>query len=171
MTKPLTEHLDDFANSTGLPKLLAYQPRRRPLRGLAIASLLLGTIGMGVGLIGTHWYWIAEALLMIAFALSVWLPIFGPIKPWASTLERIDEYDEAVRSRAYLAALPAILIAGAFGLFALPALGAFQHRNPWETIALSGLGSMYLLLLWNAIPTLHASLQDLPADEEDELDD
>lgn len=170
MTKPLTERLDDFANSTGLPKLMAYQPRRRPLRGLAITSLLLGTVGLAVGLIDARWYWVGETMLMISFGLSVWLPVFGPIKPWASTRERIDEYDEAVRSRAYLAALPAILIAGALGLFALPALGAFQHRNPWETIALSGLGSIYLLLLWNAIPTLHARLQDLADDEEEDLD-
>ncbi len=167
MTKPLTERLDDLANSTGLPKLFAYQPRRRRLRALPIIALLLGTIGIGIGLIGTSWYWISEALLMAGFLLSVWMPIFGPIKPWASRRERVDEYDETVRSQAYLAALPAILIAGAFGLFALPALAALQHRNPWETIALCGLGAFYLPLLWNAIPTLHASLRDAPEEEDD----
>jgi hypothetical protein len=168
MTKSLNQRLDDLANSTGVSKLVAYQPRRRPLRGLAILSLLLGATGLIIGLIGTDWYWTAEALMMVGFFLSGWLPLFGPVKPWASMRERVDEYDEAVRSRAYLVALPAILIAGAFGLFALPTLAALQHRNPWETIALCGLGAFYLLLLWNAIPTLHASLQ-LPPAEDDEI--
>lgn len=167
MTKPLPQRLDDFVNATGLPVLLAFQPRRRPLRGLAIVALLIGTVGLIVALIGTHWYWPGEGALMVGFALSVWLPIFGPIKPWAATREQVDEYDEAVRSRAYLTALPAILITASLALFGLPALAAFQHRNPWETIALCGLGSIYLVLLWNAIPTLHASWQRPPAEDED----
>ena len=167
MTKSLPQRLDDFVNATGLPVLLAFQPRRRPLRGLAIVALLIGTVGFIVALIGMRWFWAGEAALMFGFLLSVWLPILGPIKPWAGAREQVDEYDEKVRARAYLAALPAILITGSLALFGLPALATLQHRNPWETIALCGLGSIYLVLLWNAIPTLHASWQGPPADDED----
>ncbi len=167
MTKPLDQRLDDFVNSTGIPKLVAIQPRRRPMRGLAILCLLLGTAGMIVALWSAGAYWIGDAVLMLGFFPSVWLPIFGPIKPWASTRETIDEYDEKVRANAYLTALPAILIVGALALFGLPLFAALQRRNPWETIALCGMGSIYLILLWNAIPTLHASLQAMP-DEDDQ---
>ena len=167
MSKPLLERLDAIANRTGIPQLSARHPKRRPLRGLAIVALLLGTAGMIVSLLGQPLMWVGEAILMAGFALSVWLPIMGPIKPWLSTSEPVDERDEAVRANAYLAALPAILLAAVAALGGLPSLAWLGHRSAPEMVALGGFAAIYLVLLWNAIPTLHASWATAPADEDE----
>lgn len=162
--KPFLQRLDDLAKLTGVPGI--QPPRRRPLRGLAVITLVLGTAGMIIASLGQSRFWIGEAVLMVGFAASGWLQIFGPIKPWMTEKERVDERDEAIRAQAYLAALPVILIAGTFGLAGLPALAFLQHRNALETLALGGLGSIYLMLLWASIPTLHASWNVTPSEDD-----
>jgi hypothetical protein len=165
--KPFLQRLDDLANRTGVPQLAAWPAKRRPLRGLAIAALGLGTIGLAIMVIDARLFWIGDAVLMVGFLISVWLPIVGPIKPWLSTDERVDERDSAIRANAYLAALPAILLAAIAGLAGLPALGWMQHRTAPEMVGLGGFAAIYLVVLWNAVPTLHASWQRQPADEDD----
>lgn len=167
MSKPLTERLDDIANLTGIPSLTIRPPRRRPMRGLAMIALALGTIGMTITLFGGRVLLIGDGVLLIGFVLSVWLPIMGPIKPWMSVTERVDELDAEIRAKAYLTALPIILLAGMCGLVGLPVLGWLGHRPPAEMVALGGFGAMYMLILWNAVPTLHASWRRLPAEDED----
>lgn len=167
MSKSFNQRLDAVANATGIPQLTARRPKRRPLRGLAILSLVLGTAGMLVSLAGPVLMWIGEAVLMIGFAVSGWLVFSGPIKPWLSGEEPVDERDEAVRANAYLAALPAIMLAAIAALVGLPALGWLQHRGMPEMLALGGFAAIYLVLLWNAVPTLTASWNAAPADEDD----
>jgi hypothetical protein len=164
--KRLLDRLDDIANRTGIPALTARPPRRRPLRGLATLSLALGTAGMAIACIAHDWLWIGEAVLMAGFCLSAWLPLKGPIKPWMSVDEHVDERDTAIRARAYLMLLPIILLVAIVGLAGIPALGWLQHRSAPETIALGGFGAFYLLTLSSAIPTLHASWQEAPLDDE-----
>ena len=166
MTKPLLERLDDIANRTGIPHLSERTAKRRPLRGLGIIALLLGTIGMAMMLVDQRLLWVGEAILMAGFSISFWLPIQGPIKPWLSADERVDERDEAIRANAYLAALPTILLVAAAALPGVPALCWMQHRSMPEALALGGFATVYLILLWNAVPTLHASWNQ-PADDED----
>jgi hypothetical protein len=91
----------------------------------------------------------------------------GPIKPWMSYSEHVDELDTEIRAKAYLTALPIILLAAVCGLVGLPVLAWVQRRPPTEMVALGGFAAMYLLILWNAVPTLRASWQRPPADEED----
>jgi hypothetical protein len=167
MTKSLNQRLDDLANSTGIPRLTIGVPRRRPLRGLALTALAFGTVGMAITLVGGRVLLIGDAVLMAGFLLSSWLPLKGPIKPWMSGAERVDELDAEIRAKAYLAALPVILVIAILGLGGLPTLAWIQHRSAPEAVALGGFGAVYLLTLWNAIPTLHASWQSLPADDED----
>jgi len=166
--KRLLDHLDAAANRTGIPALTAHKPRRRPMRGLAITCLLLGTTGMVIALFGGRVLLVGDIVLLMGFVLSVWLPLLGPIKPWMSVTERVDELDAEIRAKAYLTALPIILLVAVCALVGLPILAWLQHRPPADMIALGGFGAMYLLTLWNAIPTLHASWQRVPADDADD---
>jgi hypothetical protein len=167
-TKPLLERLDDIANRTGIPALAKQQPRRRPLRGLAIIALVLGTIGMAIALFGGRLLLIGDGVLVLGFVLSGWLPLMGPIKPWMSFTERVDELDAQIRAKAYLTALPIILFVAVCGLVGLPILAWLEQRPPAEMVVLGGFVAMYLLILWNAVPTLHASWRRQPADELDD---
>ncbi|HEX7851732.1 MAG TPA: hypothetical protein VF485_18520 [Sphingomonas sp.] len=167
MTKSLNQRLDDVANLTGIPSLTRRPPRRRPMRGLAMIALALGTIGMAITLFGGRILLVGDGILLMGFILSGWLPLMGPIKPWLSVSERVDELDTEIRAKAYLTALPIILLVAVCGLVGLPVLAWLQHRPPAEMVALGGFAAMYLLILWNAVPTLRASWQRPPVDEED----
>jgi hypothetical protein len=166
--KPLTQRLDDIANRTGIPALTARPRPRRPLRGLAIIALALGTIGMTMALFGGRMLLFGDGVLVIAFILSGWLPLMGPIKPWMSFTERVDELDAQIRAKAYLIALPVILFFAVCGLVGLPILAWLEQRPPAEMVVLGGFVAMYLLILWNAIPTLHASWRRPPAEDLDD---
>lgn len=167
-SKPLTQRLDDIANRTGIPALAKGPPRRRPLRGLALISLALGTAGMATTLFGGRILLIGDGILLAGFVLSGWLPLMGPIKPWMSFTERVDELDADIRAKAYLTALPVILFFAVCGLVGLPILAWVQQRPPAEMVALGGFAAMYLLVLWNAIPTLHASWRRPPAEDQED---
>jgi hypothetical protein len=166
--KTLFQRLDDIANLTGIPRLTTRPPRRRPLRGLATIALSLGTIGMAITLFGGRILLVGDGILLMGFVLSGWLPLMGPIKPWMSFTERVDELDTEIRAKAYLTALPIILLAAVCALVGLPVLAWLQHRPPAEMVALGGFAAMYLLILWNAIPTLRASWRSLPDEEADD---
>jgi len=168
MTKPLMQRLDDVAKLTGIPDLARRPPRRRPLRGLALIALVLGTVGMAVTLLGGRVLLIGDGILLAGFVLSGLLPLMGPIKPWMSFTERVDELDAQIRAKAYLTALPIILFAAVCGLVGLPVLAWLQQRPPAEMVALGGFAAMYLLILWNAVPTLHASWRRQPVEEPDD---
>lgn len=131
-------------------------------------ALALGTIGMTVTLFGGRVLLVGDGILLAGFVLSGWLPLMGPIKPWMSFTERVDELDADIRAKAYLTALPIILLAAVCGLVGLPILAWLQQRPPAEMVALGGFGAMYLLILWNAIPTLHASWRRQPAEDADD---
>lgn len=167
-SKPLTQRLDDIAKLTGIPDLAKRPPRRRPLRGLALIALVLGTAGMAITLLGGRVLLIGDGILLAGFVLSGWLPLMGPIKPWMSFTERVDELDTQIRAKAYLTALPIILLAAVFGLVGLPLLGWLSHRPRAEMVALGGFAAMYLLILWNAVPTLHASWRWQPVEDADD---
>jgi hypothetical protein len=157
MTKTLSQRLDDVAELTHIPAIAMHPPRRRPMRWLPVAALVLAAAGMVVLLTGGRVYWVGQGLVTLAFCLSCWLPAFGPIKPWMTATERVDEHDEMVRKNAYLAALPAITLFAFIALAGLPVLAILAD---WPATRLSLAGStcgMFLLVLWTSIPTLHAS--------------
>ena len=165
--KRLSDRLDDAVEWTGIPALSMRPPRRRPMRWFPIAVLVVATLGLGILLFGSQVaYWIGYAVMMVGFSLSVWLPVKGPIKPWMAVHEKIDEHDEAMRKDAYLAVLPLILGVSFMALTGLPALATIQQ---WSTNRLFQscwpLG-IYLIVLWNAVPTLYASWKWRPLDED-----
>jgi NADH:ubiquinone oxidoreductase subunit 2 (subunit N) len=157
VTKTLAQRLDAIAELTPIPAIAMHPPRRRPMRRLPIATLVLATAGLVVLLTGGRTYWAGQGLVTIAFAVSCWMPAFGPIKAWMTSSERIDEHDEMIRKNAYLAALPAIL---GFAFVAVSGLPLLAILAGWPASRLSIAGStcgLYLLVLWTSIPTLHAS--------------
>ncbi len=156
-SKTLAQRLDDVAELTHIPAIAMHPPRRRPMRWLPIAALVLATAGLVVLVTGGQAYWAGQGLVTIAFCLSCWLPALGPIKPWMAGSERVDEHDEMVRKNAYLAALPAIML---FAFIALSGLPVLTILAKWPLVRLALAGStcgIYLLVLWTSIPTLYAS--------------
>lgn len=168
MIKSVIARLDALANRTGIPQLYEVNPRRRPMRWLPILSITVGTIGIVMTLAGA---WFGETVVMFALLPSGWMPLLGPVKPlnWSKT---VDERDIQVRSAAYLATLPVILIAAIILLAVLPwrVMMRLHGTDMFGMIEVSNLGlysAVYLGILWNSIPTLYASLK-WPEDEKDD---
>lgn len=164
---PFIDRLDRIANRTGIPQMAAGNPRRRHMRWLPIIALLLAVAGTASAIIvGAPQYWIAYAVTVFAFFTSLWMPLFGPIKPWQPQTT-VDEYDRALRSQAYLATLPVITILAVGALFGL-AVAAILLRWDVSHLGLRMMTTAFLLMtIWNAVPTLYASWATRPIGEND----
>ncbi|MEI9849539.1 MAG: hypothetical protein WDN24_00220 [Sphingomonas sp.] len=164
--KRLIDYLDAAAESTGIPKLMTGQPRRRHLRWLPAIPIALGSAGLLVPLMRGDLQPLGIALMCGTLGLSMLLPLMGPVKPWGGA-EKADEFDRTVRARAYFATFATISIAAVTGIWLLLGL-ALLNGWPRETmfIGFSQL-STYLLVLYASVPTLHASWATRPIDEED----
>lgn len=164
---PFLDTLDRAANRTGIPQFAAGNPRRRHMRWLPLGALLLAFGGTVTSIaIGAPQYWIGYAMTMFAFLISVWMPLLGPIKPWQPQ-SLVDEYDRALRSKAYLATLPVITIV-AFG--ALIGLSTAALLQGWDVSGLSVrmmTAAFLVVTIWNALPTLYASWATRPVGEND----
>lgn len=164
---PFIDTLDRVANRTGIPQFAAGRPRRRHMRWLPMIALFLaigGTITAFV--LGAPQYWIAYAVTVFAFLISVWLPIFGPIKPWQPQ-SIVDEYDRALRSKAYLATLPVITVVAVGALFGLGTIAILRGWNVSDLSIRMMTVAFLLMTIWNAMPTLFASWATRPVDEND----
>ncbi|WP_296616367.1 hypothetical protein [Sphingomonas sp.] len=176
MTKLLIERLDALANRTGIPTVYngldEMNPRRRPMRWLPILSITLGAIGIAMTLFGAF---LGEIVVILGFLPSGWMPMFGPVKPlgWSKT---VDERDAQVRSSAYLATLPVILIASVALIVLLPwrTSVVLQGTDDFDRllilIRMSISATFFILIVWNSVPTLYASLK-WPAEDEGDLED
>ena len=165
MSKSLNERLDALANRTGIPQVTTGKARRRPMRWLPVLAITAGTTGIVMALSGNPF---GQSIVTFALLPSIWLPMLGPVKPWGRS-KTTDERDEWVRDAAYIATLPWILLAAVALLIVIPwrvtvDLGAPDHAL--AAISLGMCGAIYLLTLWNSIPTLYASLK-WPSDDED----
>lgn len=165
--KRLIDRLDAAAAWTGIPGLVAQPPHRRPMRWLPVAVLAVATAGLAVLLFGPMpAYWIGYAVLIMGFCLSAWIPLKGPIKPWMTVTERVDEHDEAMRKDAYLAVLPLILLVAVLALTGPPALAVIGRWSTPQLFQRCWPLGFYLIVLWNAVPTLYASWKWRPVDED-----
>ena len=164
----LPERLDDLARLTGMPALSARMAKggqRRHLRWFPIAALLLVSSGMAVMLGSPHRSWLGYTILMVGNVISAWLPLFGPVKPWG-TLEGTDERDRQVRRDAYFATFATISLVAVLGLLLLMGL-ALLDRWKIETLIFNMVGLvLFLISLWEIIPTLHASWASRPIEDE-----
>lgn len=120
--KTSLERLDELVCWTGIPALSQRPPRRRSLRWPATLALVLAFGGaittMAIGATGKG-YWIGYIVLMTGFAIGNFVSIFGPVKPPASLVERVDEWDRSVRSQAYLVTFGVFAVTVFAGLFAM----------------------------------------------------
>ncbi|MBO9714191.1 hypothetical protein [Sphingomonas sp.] len=161
----LISALDAAAEHTGLPAMARGQVRRRHLRWLPIVALALSFGGWTISLANAGWGFAGQVLVYLGLAIAGFLPLFGPIKPWG-TPERVDEFDRAARTRAFLVAfatMSAVALGGIWLLIAMAALG----RWPLSTliVELNAL-AVVLLTLYSAVPTLHASWATRPLAED-----
>lgn len=166
--KTLPQRLDDSVRWTGIPALAQGHPRRRHLRVAPAIALLMAFGAIALSIATADLRWPGYILSALAFAVSVWVPLFGPIKPWGS-FERTDERERAIRAEAYLVTFPVVLLVAVVGLMVAPALTVLASwPAPRLELLLFGFG-FTVLTLYNALPSLYASLTTRrPAtDEED----
>jgi hypothetical protein len=162
--KAILAGLDAAANRTGVPSLVLGHARRRHLRWLPIVALSLGTIGFGLGLVRTELVHVAYGVISAGFAIGILLPLLGPIKPWGGA-QLADEFDRAVRQRAFLVAFASLSFVSLIGIWLLMGL-AMTGR--WDgmllTMQLRNLAH-YLVIFYFAVPTLHASWATRPIED------
>lgn len=164
----LPQRLDDLANLTGMPALsarMASGKHRRHLRWLPIILLLLVSGGTALIFASPDRWWLGYGVLMLGNVIGGWLPMYGPVKPWG-VLDGADERERQVRQNAYFVTFATISIVAVLGLWLLAGLALV---NDWksDTLALdmSAL-SLFLLSLWEIVPTLHASWATRPLEDE-----
>lgn len=156
--KTLLERLDDLVGWTGIPALSQQPPRRRPLRWPATLALILAFGGAVIATVqggASNGYWIGYAALMVGFSIGNFTNIFGPLKPPASLVERVDEWDRSARAQAYLVTFGVFAVTVFVGLFAMLWALAFA---PASVSAKPVLILMFLLMtILTTTPTAYAS--------------
>jgi len=164
----LPERLDDLARLTGIPQLgdrIGTGTQRRHLRWLPLILLLLVSSGMVEIMAHPYHQLLGHLALIFGNVIAGYLPIFGPIKPWG---ERggADERERQVRRDAYFAAFATISIVAVIGLLLLIGLTLLNRWTIETLIFVLGAFVLYLFLLWEIIPTLHASWATRPLEDE-----
>ena len=157
--------LDAAAERTGVPAMARGEQRRRQFRWVPVVALAVASAGLLTGLIRPDLVELGNALIMLGFAIAILLPIFGPLKPWG-TPERVDEFDRALRDRAMLAGFTAVSVAAFAGLWLL--IGLAMVTDWPRDLLLSQLRALtfYLMTLYTAVPTLHASWAIRPIEDD-----
>lgn len=168
-SKTVPQRLDDMVEWTGIPAMQRRfeqgEGRRYRLRVWPMTVILIGTGGLLLGLIDSDRYFLGQGLVSAAMLGGLWLPIFGPVKPWNSPA-LVDEYDRRVRSDAYIFTLT-IVASGA--LIALFGLGLRAELAEWPRDALvraMQITAFYLMTLLSCLPTLHASVRQAPIEDD-----
>lgn len=165
--KAIFEALDAAAGKTGIPALAAGQARRRHLRWLPVVALAIATIGMVILIAypGRREILLGNGILVLGFMLALILPIIGPVKPWGS-LEKVDEFDRTMRRDAFLAAFASASAMAVLGIWLMIGLALLGDWDRARLIQALSAFAFYLLTLYLAVPTLHASWTTRPIVED-----
>jgi hypothetical protein len=162
----LIHGLDQAAERTGIPNLvLGRKVRRRHFRWLPILALLLASAGMALALVRTDLSEAGYAVMMAGFAVAMMLPAFGPLKPWG-TVGIVDEFDRAMRARAFLAGFASVSAVAVIGIWLLMGFALLGNWSALTLILALRSLSFYLMTLYAAVPTLYASWSTQPIDED-----
>jgi len=161
----LFARLDAAAEHTGMPALARHDIRRRHLRWLPILALALAAGGWAWGLARPSTAWLGYGAITLGFAIGVFLPLFGPIKPWGGP-RLADEFDRQVRQKAFLYGFAAVSFAAIFGIWTVLGLAVLGDWS--RSIVLGQIANLNYLLfvLYLAVPTLHASWTTRPVEED-----
>ena len=157
--KTRLERLDDLVRWTGIPALSEQPPRRRPLRWPATLALTLALVGyatMAAVEFAGRTSAIGNAALMVGFATGVFMKIFGPLKPYGTVIERVDEWDRAARARSYLFTFVAFAVTTLVGLMLILATLALTQSIEATGQAIMALFFLLMTII-SAMPTAHAS--------------
>lgn len=150
--------LDTMVEWTGIPALAKGTPKRRPLHWPATLALALAFGGYGFSVVHVMGFPAASlgyGIEMLGFAIGCFVQIWGPLKPFGG-MERADEWDRAVRARAYLVTFAVFAVTTMIALALMMAALAFDY--PREAVMQGGAQTLFLLFaILNAMPTAHAS--------------
>ncbi len=161
----LVHGLDAAAERTGIPALARRQIRRRHFRWLPIVALTLASAGMALALARPDLSEAGYSMIMGGFTIAVMLPILGPLKPWGSP-GIVDEFDRTMRTRAFLAAFASATAAALLGIWLLVGLALLGNWPALTLILALRSLAFYLMVLYAAVPTLHASWSTRPIDDD-----
>lgn len=157
--------LDRSVMWTGVPAMAAGTQRKRHLRWPPLIALVVASAGllwcfMHPGASN----WIGYALIMSGFFIANLMPIWGPLRRFT---ERADEFERQQRRDSLLVGLAAVAAAGFGGVWLTVGLLAMQAwPAPVAQQALTAL-AFYMMALFSAVPTLHASWRTRPLSDEE----
>jgi len=157
--------LDRSVAWTGVPAMTARTPRKRHLRWPPLVALVVASAGiLWCVLHPDRNYWIGYALIMVGFFIANLMPIWGPLRHFS---ERADEFERQQRRDSFLVGLATVAAAAFAGIWLTVGLLAMQV---WSTLVarqeLTAL-AFYMMALFSAVPTLHASWHTRPLNDED----
>lgn len=164
----LPVRLDESARWIGIPIVAeafygGKDSQRRHLRWLPILALLLAACGTVAFFTLGRPQITGPLLFLTGFLISIWLPLFGPVKPWGSA--KLDEYDREVRRSAFLFAYA---FSTGFSLLAFVLIGAAMREGVEDRMIGNALGlaAGWLLIFQGTLPTLWASWRTKPVETE-----
>ena len=147
--------LDNSVRWTRIPSLIKGGVRRRPLRWISTVAIACAVAGFLIGLAQPSVWWPDLPLWLGVWTSNV-MPLLGPIKPWGGH-ERTDEFDQALRGRAYLVALGSLAAVAVLGLWLTLGLSILYDWNAddlrWAIFKLP----ILLTAILSAGPTCYAS--------------
>lgn len=157
--------LDRSVMWTGVPALATETPRRRHLRWLPLIALLVSSAGLLWCLLHAgRSYWLGYTLIMVGFFIANLMPIWGPLRRFT---ERADEFERQQRRDSLLVGLAAVAVAGIGGIWLTVGMLATELWSaPVAQQELTAL-AFYMMALFSAVPTLHASWRTRPLGEEE----
>jgi hypothetical protein len=158
--------LDAAAERTGVPAVARGNPRRRHLRWLPVVALVATAAGFAVALFRADLAEFGNALVMAGFVIGAMLPLLGPIKPWGSA-ERVDEFDRALRGRAFFVAFASVSFVAMVGIWLVMGVALLTGLHALAMLAQLRALAFTLMTLYAAVPTLYASWATRPIGEED----
>jgi len=157
--------LDRSVMWTGVPAIAAGTQRQRHLRWPPLLALLVASAGLlwCILRLGRS-YWIGYSLIMVGFFVAMLMPNWGPLRRFS---ERADEFDRQQRRDSFLVGFATVAVAAFAGIWLTVGLLAMQV---WSTLVaqqeLTAL-AFYMMALFSAVPTLHASWRTRPFNDEE----
>ena len=157
--------LDRSVMWTGVPAIAAGTQRQRHLRWPPLLALLVASAGLlwCILRLGRS-YWIGYSLIMVGFFVAMLMPNWGPLRRFS---ERADEFERQQRRDSFLVGFATVAVAAFAGIWLTVGLLAMQV---WSTLVaqqeLTAL-AFYMMALFSAVPTLHASWRTRPFNDEE----
>ena len=177
--KTLIDRLDNMAEWTGIPQLHERSRlnliRRRRMRWLPIAALLMATTGMAAILLFPNKYWLGLVGLMMSQLVVPFLAKFGPLKPLLgpfnpNPFDVATESEKALRRNAYLVCFAVASGVALLGILLLIGLTLWQDWPRNLLLQAMAYFFIYIIVLIMIMPTLFASWAMLePVDGADDF--